>query len=157
MRPQLGSCPGRLGWEACGFPRKLEPGLRRPRPSPTGLGKTSDFRGALSRIGGYQQHPGPAGPGFGALTPCPSYPSCTGRVRIRLARSGKPPSTREGTRKGGLAQQPLATSQHRQGRESPGFPGPDRAYLGEGSPVSPRAGQVRRRGISQRSHGLWHP
>lgn len=23
-----------LGWEACGFPRKLEPGLRRPRPSP---------------------------------------------------------------------------------------------------------------------------
>lgn len=45
-----GSLPRQLGWEACGFPQKLELGLRRPRPPPTSPGKTSDLRGALSRV-----------------------------------------------------------------------------------------------------------
>lgn len=39
-----GSLPRqRLGWEACGFPQKLESGLRRLRLPPTGPGKTSDL------------------------------------------------------------------------------------------------------------------
>ena len=45
MRPQLGACPGSSGWEACGFPRKLELSLRGPTHLPQAQGKLQPSEG----------------------------------------------------------------------------------------------------------------
>lgn len=136
MRPQLGACPGSSGWEACGFPRKLEPSLRGPAHLPQAPGKLQASEGWEAEWRVSAPRPLPVW-GSNSL-PLSPPPTCT-QGQDQISQAWGTPLNRELPHPYGVFRAPTGSS-------------------GRGAVLClPEGGQVRSCQPRQRRHGLWHP